>query len=152
MLARKLRTFFRFSPRQRRLTLSALGLVALARLGCWIVPFRRLQTASQHLGRARERVTETSPEEIVQAVRLASRYVPRATCLVQALATQVLLGRYGHIGEIHIGVALDPARQFRAHAWVESQGKVLIGGSEELTSYAPMLVLNGGAPKEARHT
>ena len=82
-------------------------------------------------------------------MRLASRYVPRATCLVQALATQILLGRHGHAGQVHIGVALDEKLGFRAHAWVESQGEVLIGGSEELDGYAPMLVLDGSTRQGA---
>jgi hypothetical protein len=87
----------------------------------------------------------------VWAVRLASRYVPRATCLVQALATQSLLGRNGHAGEVHIGVALDPKLGFRAHAWVESRGEVLIGGSEELDGYSPLLVLDGQSAAALRH-
>ena len=59
--------------------------------------------------------------------------MPRATCLVQALSTQILLGRHGHAGKVHIGVALDPELGFRAHAWVESQGKILVGDRKNST-------------------
>jgi hypothetical protein len=50
---------------------------------------------------------------------------------------------------VHIGVALNGESGFRAHAWVENQGEVLIGGSKELDGYAPMLVLEGSVCQSA---
>jgi hypothetical protein len=71
---------------------------------------------------------------------VASWIVPGATCLTQALATQIQLGRHGHKGRVHIGVALDPQDGFQAHAWIESGGVLLAGGSEA-GRYRSMLVL-----------
>jgi hypothetical protein len=145
MIIRKLRTICRLRRQERRLAIKSIVLVAVVRLGLWVAPFRIIQRVSGYLRRAsrNSRGSTAGVREIVWAVRLASRYVPRATCLTQALATQILLGRNGHAGEVHIGVALDPKLGFRAHAWVESQGEVLIGGSEELDGYSPLLVLDG---------
>jgi Transglutaminase-like superfamily len=57
--------------------------------------------------------------------------VPRATCLTKALAGQVLLTHYGHSTVVHVGVTKEKgAGTFQAHAWLESDGKVLIGASE----------------------
>ena len=58
----------------------------------------------------------------------ASQFVPKTTCLTQALGTQVLLGRRGHLTLIHIGVAKGEEGRLEAHAWLESRGKVVLGG------------------------
>ena len=130
--------------------MTSMALVASVRLGLWLLPFQAMQRVCAYFAKAgkRRHGDQAGIQEIARAVRLASRYVPRATCLVQALATQVLLGRHGHAGQVHIGVALDAKLGFRAHAWVKSQGRVLVGGSEELDSYAPMLVLDANGPHD----
>jgi hypothetical protein len=70
-----------------------------------------------------------SPDRIVWAVIVASQYIPRATCLAQALAAQILLARECYQSNLRIGVAKGDKDQLEAHAWLESDGKVLIGGS-----------------------
>lgn len=150
MIIRKLRAYRRLSRPQRRLAMKSIVLLAWVRLGLWLAPFRIVQRVCGHFGRvSRRRGDRAGVHEIAWAVRLASRYVPQATCLVQALAAQILLGRHGHAGEVHIGVALDAKLGFRAHAWVESQGEVLVGGSEELDGYSRMLVLDGSTRQSA---
>lgn len=52
------------------------------------------------------------------------------TCLPQAIATQVLLARRGYPAFIHLGVAKGMEERIEAHAWVECQGRVVIGGDE----------------------
>jgi hypothetical protein len=145
IITRKIRTCLRLSWRERRQATGTIILVALVRLGLSLLPFRTMQRVCEYCGRTRRRTDPAGTPEIVRAIRLASRYVPRATCLTQALATQILLGRNGHSGQLHIGVAVDAKQGFRAHAWVESQGKILVGGSEELDQYAPMLMLDNKA-------
>jgi Transglutaminase-like superfamily len=71
-------------------------------------------------------------------VRVASRYVPRASCLTQALVLHILLRREGLPSRIRIGVSKD-AGFFEAHAWVESHDRVVIGDSG-LQRYVPMMV------------
>jgi hypothetical protein len=137
MITRKLRTFRRFTSRERRLALDAMAWMAAVRLGLWLMPFRKMQRLCARLGSPRHKEKNAGAVEIALAVRLAGRYVPRATCLVQAFAAQILLGRHGHPAEVHIGVALDGG--FQAHAWVKSGGAVLIGGAEEAGKYAPIL-------------
>ena len=86
------------------------------------------------------------PDRVVWAVVVASRYVPMSTCLTQALAAQVLLARRGYSAHLHIGVAKEGAEaKLKAHAWVESDGKVLIGGSEP-GRYTHLLALEGEEP------
>ena len=77
------------------------------------------------------------------AVQVASRYVPRATCLTQALTAQALLGFGGIPTSVRIGVAKE-AGGFEAHAWVESGGKILMGGTESAQKYTQMLSFSVG--------
>ena len=152
MVVRKLRTFYGLSRLERRLTLSTIALTASVRLGLWLVPFRTMRSICEKFAQGGKRPAGTAPEaDIVRAVRLSSRYVPRASCLVQALTTQILMGRNGHPVQVHIGVALNRESGFRAHAWVESQGRVLVGQVEELASYAPMLVLDAALHKQPKN-
>lgn len=77
-------------------------------------------------------------DRIIWAIRAASRYIPRATCLTQALAAQELLSRAGHPSRVEIGVAKNEDRKFAAHAWVTCGNRIVIGGPET-TRYAPLL-------------
>jgi len=56
--------------------------------------------------------------------------VPRSTCLVRALSAWGLLRRSGLEAALHLGVAegAGTVRAFHAHAWVESAGRVVVGG------------------------
>ena len=122
------------AERDRRLFVWSAFLLGSIRLGLWLLPFERLRCL---LARAARWSCQASADRVVWAVRAASRYVPMSTCLTQALATQVLLGRADRPASVRIGVARDRGGRLRAHAWVESQGKVLIGGLEDLAHYAP---------------
>lgn len=134
-----LHKFFRLDPNDRRLILHALGWVVAVRLSLWIVPFRFLRAAFAHP--AENRATRTTPPvstaRIAWAVMAVSRYVPYASCLTQTLATMGLLRRHGYSADMRIGVALDAARNLQAHAWVESEGKLVIGGTG-LEQYTPL--------------
>ncbi len=69
----------------------------------------------------------------VWAVQAVSRRIPAATCLTQAIAARLLLLGSGHDTELCIGVARDATGSFRAHAWLEREGRIIIGGDESLT-------------------
>lgn len=70
-----------------------------------------------------------SPQEIAWSICTASRFVPNSTCLVRAVATQKMLARHGRPASLCIGVAKSDKQQFTAHAWVECEGSVVVGGS-----------------------
>ena len=65
-----------------------------------------------------------------------SRFTPKATCLVRALAGQILLERYGYTSSIKIGVSKSKD-EFEAHAWLEYKDTIVLGESE--TDYTPIL-------------
>ncbi len=133
-----MRSFFRHSREERRLLLRSLALVWVVRLALWILPFKLLRGLVE---KGRPPQSEERPADFVQerkiasSVRRASRYVPAASCLTQAMATQVLLSRIGAIGLLRIGVAKGPEGRLDAHAWVESNGKIIIGKKRDLRRY-----------------
>jgi hypothetical protein len=115
-------------------------MLGVFRLGLWLLPFKTMQRL----------VAETNPvtnqvpvDRITWAVKVAGRYVPEATCLTQALAAQALLGCFGHPAKLRIGVVRGDGEKLLAHAWVEIQGKVVLGGLEDLSRYTPLPPLEG---------
>ena len=126
------------------LLLRAGSVVCLVRLGLCILPFRSLRRVIARLRNGTiPPATRPTPARIAWAVAAASRLVPRATCLTQALATQVLLTRVGYRGVLHLGVALDDAGKLLAHAWLECQGAIIIGG-EGKRQFTPLPPLEMG--------
>jgi hypothetical protein len=75
-------------------------------------------------------------ERIARDVERAARLVPRATCLVQALAGVWLIARTGAPVALQVGVAFG-ARGLEAHAWLESGERVILGG-DEAARFAPL--------------
>jgi hypothetical protein len=118
----------------------ALARVSLVRVGLWFLPLAKVQQLATF--RQHKRLTQTTDDTecVVWAVRKSSRFVPKATCLVQALAVQTLLLENGQVAQIHIGVALDINEQFLAHAWVEYQGQIIIGETQT-REYTPLITL-----------
>jgi hypothetical protein len=106
------------------------------RLGLWLLPFRVLNRAVARLARPARALTRQPLERVIWSVHVASRFVPRATCLTQSLAAQILLARRGYPAALRLGVARE-AGQFDAHAWLESNGRVVIGNAD-LWRYTPM--------------
>ena len=128
-------------PRLREIPilLRAVALVCAIRLALWIVPFARLRRVVASLARVHSRRhNRYSADQLSWAVRAVSRYVPRATCLTQAFVLHILLRWEGLQSRIRIGVSKDGGH-FEAHAWVESQDRVVIGDSG-LQRYTPMMV------------
>lgn len=121
------------------LLLVALGTVIVIRLGLWVLPFRTLRAI---LARAGQRSgLQRAPAHLAWAVAVTSPFVPAASCLTQALATDVLLRRAGYQGVLHIGVTLRHGR-LAAHAWVEYDGVIMIGGRghQDFTPLPPLQI------------
>jgi hypothetical protein len=80
-----------------------------------------------------------------RAVTRAARFVPRATCLTQAFAAQIMLGMRGFTSSIEIGVRTEDG-QFGAHAWlVNHQGAIILGGTpDDLATFRRLTSLRAG--------
>ena len=118
---------------QRRLLLFALLLVAHVRAALCVLPSRlsvRLVRRVAELDPHEARATRPPADRVAWAVAAVSRIIPRATCLTQAISAQLLLRHYGYAAKLCIGVTRSAAGQFLAHAWLERDGRVLLGGAE----------------------
>ena len=68
--------------------------------------------------------------KISWAVQTAAHYVPlRLVCLPQAMAASFMLGRRGISSTLYLGVKIDQANAFTAHAWLRSGLKWVTGGA-----------------------
>lgn len=117
-------------PSERRLLLTSAWWVAGVRLALSTVPTQMLLrgvewVVHRYAPRGPRRV---EADRIRWGVEVVSRRIPAATCLTQALAARVLLARHGYPSELRIGVARDPGGRVRAHAWVECEGRIVVGG------------------------
>jgi hypothetical protein len=133
------RKYLNLPSTDRHLLIKAALLLGAIRLGLWILPFRVLW---RFLGRHKHRPAEpreTTPsipmDRLIWGVKVASRYVPAATCLAQALATRTLLSRNGYPADLQIGVVKTERGELEAHAWVESNGRIVIGNLPDLARY-----------------
>jgi len=127
-----IRTVFHLSVGEWAFLLIAWPLVAAVRAALWVLPSRVILRGVRRL--ERRSVLESSHRRtragtIVWAVEAASRRVPRATCLTQALAAKLLLRAVGQNAQLRLGVAHNPDGSFRAHAWLEHAGRPILGGT-----------------------
>ncbi len=140
-----LRKLARLPRSERCLLVMAALLLAAIKLGLTLLPYRRLRGFVDRVALAAPRrplAPSASPERVAWAVTRAGRFVPGATCLTQALAAKVLLERRGHPARIRVGIGRIEGAPLLAHAWVESGGRIVLGG-EDLKRYTPLLALEG---------
>ena len=130
---RMVRRFLQLDRRAQRLVLRAWWVVARTRLHLSLMSYERLEARMMHRPMG-ARGAETAAE-LALAVRRASRLVPASTCLVQSLAAAWMLRGAGFEPALHIGVA-NGEEGFKAHAWLECEGEMLIGG-EIMDEYHP---------------
>jgi len=84
--------------------------------------------------RAGARAVKPGVDRLEWAVLAASRFIPRATCLTQALALHRLLSSYGYQSNVQFGVRRADGR-FAAHAWVEHEARLLLTKAPEIVQY-----------------
>lgn len=128
-------------PHERRLVAAALPIVVAARVGLFVLPPRRLAPLLARLAEATAAPQAHSDyaERAARAVTWASRIVPAADSLTLALATLTLLRRRGLTGRLRRGVRRDRTGTLHTHAWVEHEGRIIIGGPRErVAQYTPL--------------
>ncbi len=123
---------------------AALALLG-ARLGLWLAPALAVRWAS------RRPIAHPSPisapdvhDTLARAIVAVSVRGPLTfSCLEQSLALVTLLALRHLPARLVIGVSRPP---FQAHAWVECDGRILLGGSHA----GGLTPLTGTAPSPCR--
>jgi len=125
--------------RNLRLFMMGVAVLLVVRVGFSTVGYlwisRNLPTGSK------DRAPKAFLHRVGHAVVAAAAWIPGCTCLVQAVSAQILLSARGYASEIHIGVKPSDGRPIDAHAWLVSDGQVVVGDAlGDLSSYAPLAV------------
>jgi hypothetical protein len=138
-IADALEKLSRLSKRERSLLAQAWLLLLVTDFALRLFPF----TAVMEYGGRRSARREHSSDESLPASRLAwlvetaGRYCPAGTsCLKEALVLSWLMARRGMPATLRIGVGRQGG-MFAAHAWLERDGRIILGGSGGNT-YAPL--------------
>jgi Transglutaminase-like superfamily len=140
---------------ERRLLVEAAGRLLAARAALWWLPPSAVARAG-HAGARRDGAPDPAVEQrVAWAVQAVARRLPTVFrgCLPQALAACAMLRRRGIAARLVIGVRRAPAPgPIEAHAWVESGGRVILGGMDDLPSFVPLDGPPGAAyASAARH-
>jgi len=143
---RRLRRFVSLPAADKGLFLAAWWELARVRWALRSTPFARLQQRRSERWHARGLPGATGRPERLEAgaspsgvdaatdltrvgwaVASAARFVPGATCLPQAMTAQALLIRRGRPSVIHTGFDRTDAKGVEGHAWLECDGRVVVG-------------------------
>lgn len=146
----RLGRFFRLGAADRARLAKAALVISAIRLALRLLPFRvvrRLLVRSTITANDLAKPDRAAVAQIAWAVAAAGRHMPwAATCLTRAMAAQMLLGRIGEPTHLHLGVAKDEQGRLKAHAWLESDGTIVIGDDGDISSFARMPPLEIGTP------
>lgn len=109
------------------MVLEAWALLWACRIGLWFAPFPRVLAGVQYCALSWRSAERVSSVQAVEAIRRALRYSWHVSCLTQALAGWIMLTRHGTESRVRIGVSSPARHGFKAHAWLESGGRVILG-------------------------
>jgi hypothetical protein len=142
----RLRRFVRLPTSEQWFLIKVALLLEAIQLAMWVLPFRVLRRLTEGVGKIPVRLQGSDPvsvQNIGWAVETMSRNIPgQKTCLAQALVAQMLLTRRSHSSVLHIGALRNDEGAFQAHAWVECENSVVVGGYE-LERYTTLTTLEG---------
>lgn len=137
-----LRSYLQAPWRFKLTVLRATGWVAGVRLALWVLPYKVVQRALEcdvappddlpihELNLRRQR--------ILSAVAATSKHLlGDKPCLTQALVARRLLRQQGYDTDLRIGVTKEGG-ELLAHAWLEKDRQVILGGRGSQTKYVPL--------------
>ena len=138
-LNRAVRVLWKHPWQNWGLLLYAGGLTICVRVGLWTSSLSRvtrgLRSVATTLPQRSPATTRYRMRAAWAAHAVGQRLLPERPCLTQALVLQYLLLRRGDdAAELHIGVTKKD-KTLQAHAWVERNGRVLIGGTDSPEKY-----------------
>ena len=111
--------------------------VAAVRLALWVLPYRTVLAVFGHPTHYRVRSAAYARTTLQVTDWVGRTALGDRPCLTQALAARWLLGRAGYAAELKLGARRDGDR-FLAHAWLEIDGRVVLGGADSPALYATL--------------
>jgi hypothetical protein len=143
---RVLLKFLKLPLTEKVLYAEALPVVFFTGIVLRVVPFRFLRKLL-----VKRLSTDAMPgsadlaeiQKIVRSVDFFSRFHPFATCLTRSLSALLLIKFNGEHAILKIGVAKDEDTTFKAHAWLESNGRIVIGKIPSASQYTVLDSFSG---------
>jgi hypothetical protein len=117
---------------ERLLEIEALLELGVTRVGLRLCHFQRIRRLLSILAACGRRMTRrrVSAGALVWAVETAKRKSPLGSnCLTEALTAEALFTQYGYKPVLCVGAAVLDG-EFAAHAWLENEQAVMVGGPE----------------------
>lgn len=145
----KLAKLIVLSQSQKYLLLKAAVLVGGIRVGLAVFSYSKVKHLLDRTGSGPHRPTKPPSylDDVVWAVRaIARRTLGDKPCLIQALAAQWLLRRTGYATTLRIGVTKKSDHELRAHAWLEYDGDIIIGGCSSPLKYTSLRSMSDAVP------
>ena len=122
----------------RQTMVEAAAVLLLVRIGLWTLPFSVLRAALERIPQRTSRARVESPCDVGRIVKAVAQRLPvPMTCLVEALAAKAMLRRRGRESTLQLGVrsGRSAARALDAHAWLVSDGNVVVGAFDDERAY-----------------
>ena len=124
---------------EQSLLLLAFGLCGLFRFILLFIPFRYL---SRFMAKKIQQppllssvTVQNNCRKVARIVNVAANKTPwESKCLVRALAAKMLLRIFSYPNELYLGVKKAETGALVAHAWLNSCGSNICGGSNETNS------------------
>ena len=139
-----LRKLQSLAPVERSVLFEAAALLPLVHAMQQALPFKRWRgLLEQHEPPRAFGAVQPAPAQVAWAVETARRWVPgEYKCLPTAYTAHWLLHRHGHASTIHVGVARDAEGKVEAHAWVDCDGRTVVGEVADMERFVafPALV------------
>lgn len=122
------RSFFSLSRDLKKMLIKAYICTWVVQIILWTFPLPKSQKFIRFLSNNKEGVNEGDEymDNVIWAVMTISSYIPKAKCLTRTLTAYILLKRHNYSVKPKIGV-LKTDGNLKAHAWLESEGEVLLG-------------------------
>ena len=142
---KKIRKFLRLSQKEQLLFMYAVVILGMVTVGLRILPWIVLQQKLLKLAHWSSKfVSARRPPAnlITWIIKVAGALIPKATCLPQALAAQFMLVQNAYPVELKIGITRNDDGILKAHAWVTSEGGILIGGVQDLDHFVPLSAMH----------
>jgi len=134
-LMNRINSFFKLTNNKKSLIIKSLILMIFIRITITIFSFSINKKISKIFSRTNKNQNDlVTVKDIIWSIYTVSDYIPRATCLTQAITAQILLSRHNHPSKLKIGVTKND--EFEAHAWLEIDDKIVLGESEQ--KYVPI--------------
>ena len=71
-----------------------------------------------------------------KAIEFTSKFIPKCTCLIQAIAFKVMRSSDS---DITLVIGISKKDQFESHAWICKNKNIVFGGSDSATKFTKLV-------------